>query len=79
MVFMTLENVMTLLCGLGLFLYGMKLMGDGLEMAAGSRGVDRPAGDGGYSELFGDHGHGGRLCKCWHHAAGSSRRGDYGR
>ena len=23
---MTLENVMTLLCGLGLFLYGMKLL-----------------------------------------------------
>lgn len=28
---------MMLLGGLGLFLYGMKLMGDGLEMAAGSR------------------------------------------
>ena len=34
---MTLENVMTLLCGLGLFLYGMKLMGEGLELAAGSK------------------------------------------
>ena len=34
---MTIENFMMLLCGLGLFLYGMKLMGDGLELAAGSR------------------------------------------
>ncbi len=34
---MDLSNVMMLLCGLGLFLFGMKLMGDGLEMAAGAR------------------------------------------
>ena len=34
---MNLENMMMLLCGLGLFLFGMKLMGDGLEMAAGSK------------------------------------------
>ena len=34
---MTLENGMMLLCGLGLFLFGMKLMGDGLELTAGSR------------------------------------------
>lgn len=34
---MTIENFMMLLCGLGLFLYGMKLMGEGLELAAGSR------------------------------------------
>lgn len=34
---MSIENIMMLLCGLGLFLFGMKLMGDGLEMAAGSR------------------------------------------
>lgn len=34
---MNLENLMMLLCGLGLFLFGMKLMGDGLELVAGSR------------------------------------------
>ncbi len=34
---MQISDVMMLLGGLGLFLYGMKLMGDGLEMAAGSR------------------------------------------
>lgn len=34
---MQISEVMMLLGGLGLFLYGMKLMGDGLEMAAGSR------------------------------------------
>ena len=33
---MSLENGMMLLCGLGLFLFGMKLMGDGLELTAGS-------------------------------------------
>ncbi len=34
---MTIENFMMLLCGLELFLYGMKLMSDGLELVAGSR------------------------------------------
>lgn len=34
---MTLNNYMMLLCGLGLFLYGMKLMGEALEVTAGSR------------------------------------------
>ena len=34
---MTIENYMMLLCGLGLFLYGMKLMGESLEVSAGSR------------------------------------------
>ncbi|XOQ43978.1 MAG: Na/Pi-cotransporter II-like protein [Clostridium sp.] len=34
---MTLDNILALLGGLGLFLYGMKLMGESLELAAGSR------------------------------------------
>lgn len=34
---MDLEQLMMLLCGLGLFLFGMKQMGDGLELAAGSK------------------------------------------
>lgn len=34
---MTLDNILMLLGGLGLFLYGMKLMGESLELAAGSR------------------------------------------
>ena len=34
---MQLENCLMLLAGLGLFLYGMKLMGDGLELAAGTK------------------------------------------
>lgn len=34
---MTLDNILVLLGGLGLFLYGMKLMGESLELAAGSR------------------------------------------
>ncbi len=34
---MTISMLIALLGGLGLFLYGMKLMGDGLEIAAGSR------------------------------------------
>ncbi|MGB9840057.1 Na/Pi cotransporter family protein [Thermovenabulum sp.] len=34
---MSLEQVFTLFGGLGLFIYGMKLMGEGLEKAAGNR------------------------------------------
>lgn len=34
---MSLNSFFTLLGGLGLFIYGMRLMGDGLEMAAGDR------------------------------------------
>ncbi|MGB9813942.1 MAG: Na/Pi cotransporter family protein [Thermovenabulum sp.] len=34
---MSLEQLLTLLGGLGLFIYGMKLMGEGLEKAAGNR------------------------------------------
>ncbi|TYP56753.1 Na/Pi cotransporter family protein [Thermosediminibacter litoriperuensis] len=34
---MTLESSLTLIGGLGLFIYGMKLMGEGLERAAGDR------------------------------------------
>lgn len=33
----TISNILLAMGGLGLFLYGMKLMGDGLELAAGSR------------------------------------------
>jgi len=34
---MSASNVLSLFAGLGLFLFGMKLMGDGLERAAGNR------------------------------------------
>jgi len=34
---LSLEQLLTLLGGLGLFIYGMKLMGEGLEKAAGNR------------------------------------------
>lgn len=34
---MDLMNILSLLGGLGLFLFGMKLMGEGLELVAGSR------------------------------------------
>ncbi|MBE5961301.1 MAG: Na/Pi cotransporter family protein [Lachnospiraceae bacterium] len=34
---MTLESILALVAGLGLFLYGMKLMSEGLEKAAGAR------------------------------------------
>ena len=34
------SNIISLLGGLGAFLFGMKYMGDGLEMAAGSRMKD---------------------------------------
>ncbi|MDR1892860.1 MAG: Na/Pi symporter, partial [Oscillospiraceae bacterium] len=34
---MTFTNALTLISGLGLFLFGMKIMSDGLELAAGSR------------------------------------------
>lgn len=37
---MSFTNIITLLGGLGSFLFGMKYMGDGLEMAAGSRMKD---------------------------------------
>ncbi len=37
---MSAANIITLLGGLGAFLFGMKYMGDGLEMAAGSRMKD---------------------------------------
>ena len=74
----------------GAFLYGMKLMGDGLELAAGSKlknlverlttnkymgGADWAIGDGGHSELFGNHRHGGRFCQCRHYAAWTGRQG----
>ena len=32
-----LADILLMLGGLGLFLYGMRLMGDGLELAAGSK------------------------------------------
>ena len=69
---------MQLAGGLGLFLFGMKLMGDGLEMAAGSklRGNDRALDQeqvygrsgrlSGYrcdSKLFGNDSNGSWLCK----------------
>ncbi|MFO7153291.1 MAG: Na/Pi cotransporter family protein [Bacillota bacterium] len=34
---LNLENLLTLIGGLGLFIYGMKLMGEGLERSAGDR------------------------------------------
>lgn len=34
---MDITHVLALLGGLGMFLFGMKLMGDGLELVAGSR------------------------------------------
>ena len=37
---MSISNIISLLGGLGAFLFGMKYMGDGLEMAAGSRMKD---------------------------------------
>ena len=37
---MSFTNIISLLGGLGAFLFGMKYMGDGLEMAAGSKMKD---------------------------------------
>ena len=37
---MTVTNLIELLGGLGAFLFGMKYMGDGLELAAGSKMKD---------------------------------------
>ena len=37
---MTVSNIVELLGGLGAFLFGMKYMGDGLELAAGSKMKD---------------------------------------
>ena len=37
---MSITNIISLMGGLGAFLFGMKYMGDGLEMAAGSRMKD---------------------------------------
>ena len=37
---MSISNIISLLGGLGAFLFGMKYMGDGLEMAAGSKMKD---------------------------------------
>ena len=37
---MQLSDIIVLFGGLGSFLFGMKYMGDGLEMAAGSRMKD---------------------------------------
>ena len=34
---MDIMHILSLLGGLGLFLFGMKLMGEGLELVAGSR------------------------------------------
>ena len=76
---MTIFNLFALLGGLGLFIYGMNLMSDGLEAAAGNKmrkwlGIvtrDRfrertAAGDGNDnsgSKLQRNNGHGGRICQ----------------
>ena len=39
---MTTTNILSLLGGLALFLYGMQMMGNGLEAAAGDRGSLTP-------------------------------------
>ncbi len=66
-----------LIGGLGLFLYGMKLMSDGLEAAAGDKlrtglglmtknrfSALKRGRNGGYPKLIGDYGYGRRLREC---------------
>ena len=49
----TMQMLIQLIGGLGLFLYGMKLMGDGLESAAGN---------GNNTKLKCNNCNGGKLC-----------------
>ena len=75
---MDIFNVLTMIGGLCLFLFGMNLMGDALERRAGSslrvllgklttnRMLRLPDGSGRHgrhSVLLRHHGHGGRLCQ----------------
>ena len=64
---MDLFNILNLIGGLSLFLFGMTLMGQALERRAGNRlkalrAFDRTGCYGYHPKLIGDHGHGGWIC-----------------
>ncbi len=82
---MKFSDIMGLLGGLALFLYGMQMMGSGLEAAAGNRMKQilgrshRRCYYSGNSVLFGYYRHGGGLCKLRHDDAASSCLDHHGR
>ena len=75
---MSISNILSLISGLAFFLYGMKIMGDGLEKVAGDKmsqiidsvtgnlfkGVLVGAGDGYYSKFECNHRYGCRFYQC---------------
>ena len=68
---MGITDVLALLGGLALFLYGMQMMSTGLEAAAGNRmksileklTSNRVSHHSGHSVVFCNDGHGSRVCK----------------
>ena len=85
---MELNDILLLLGGLALFLYGMQMMGNGLETAAGNKmksileklTSNRIKGVlvGSNPVVFGDNRHGRRVCKLWIDDIESGCMGNYG-
>ena len=91
---MELTNIFSLLGGLALFLYGMTMMSNGLELAAGNKmksileklTTNRFLGVlevgalnySDYSIIFSNNSHGCRICECRIDAINKCCMGDYG-
>ena len=86
-------NILTMVGGLALFLYGMHLLSEGLEKLSGGRlervletdeqqdqgGAPGCGSDGGDSVFIGYHGHGCRFCQFGHYEAFAGDRNHHGR
>ena len=89
---MSIFNVLSMIGGLALFLYGMHLMGEGLSKASGGKlesikKINIKSGEGsaawcrcygGHPVVFGNDGYGCRLCQFRHYAAVTGGRHYYG-
>ena len=71
---MELTNIFSMLGGLALFLYGMTMMSNGLELAAGNKMKSI------LEKLTTNRflGYGSRICECWIDAVEKCCMGDYG-
>ena len=75
---MSIFNVLSMIGGLALFLYGMHLMGEGLSKASGEGSAAWCRCYGGHPVVFGNDGYGCRLCQFRHYAAVTGGRHYYG-
>ena len=71
---MSVFNVLTLFGGLAMFLFGMELMGQGLESASGGK-LEKILEN---SEFFRYHSYGSWFCKQWNHDTFPGSRCHYG-